>query len=67
MSTDQAAHSLGLSSKTVHTHRKHIMDKLGLVSSSQLVVHAASWGKHRSPVVSPQIEEPSERREAPAG
>lgn len=41
--TEQIATTLGLSSKTIHTHRQHIMSKLIVESSSQLVVHAAAW------------------------
>lgn len=43
LSTDQTAVELQLSPKTVHTHRQHIMEKLSIVTSNQLVVHAATW------------------------
>lgn len=52
-STEQIATTLGLSSKTIHTHRQHIMTKLFIESSSQLVVHAAVWAKqHPKPAES---------------
>lgn len=44
-STEQISTILGLSSKTVHTHRQHIIDKLSVDSSSQLVVRAAAWAR----------------------
>jgi DNA-binding NarL/FixJ family response regulator len=48
LSTDQTASELQLSPKTVHTHRQHIMEKLSLLTSNQLVVHAASWVNQKS-------------------
>jgi DNA-binding NarL/FixJ family response regulator len=43
--TREIAAELGLSVKTVETHRARIKDKLGVASSTELVVQAARWGK----------------------
>jgi len=42
--TEQAAAELGLSAKTVGTHRAHIMDKLGLHSIAELTKYAVRQG-----------------------
>lgn len=43
--TREIAAELGLSVKTVETHRARIKDKLGVASATELVVQAARWGK----------------------
>ncbi len=43
LTTDQIATQLTVSPKTVHTYRQHIMAKLSLSTSSQLIVRAAAW------------------------
>lgn len=43
LSTRQIAKQLHVSVKTVETHRAHIMSKLGLEHSAQLVQHAIHW------------------------
>jgi DNA-binding NarL/FixJ family response regulator len=43
-SNKEIAHSLGISVKTVETHRAHIMAKLGLHSVSNLVRYAIRNG-----------------------
>ncbi len=43
MATREIAASLGLSVKTVDTHREHIKQKLGLRNATELVHHAIRW------------------------
>lgn len=43
MSSQEAADQLGLSVRTVHTHRERIKQKLGLGSGAELVQRAVSW------------------------
>jgi two-component system, NarL family, response regulator NreC len=43
-STSEVAHSLFVSPKTVHTHRQHIMDKLGLRTTTELIRFALRQG-----------------------
>jgi len=43
-SPSEAAKSLFLSAKTVHTHRQHIMDKLGLRTTTELIRFALREG-----------------------
>jgi DNA-binding NarL/FixJ family response regulator len=42
-STRQIAQKLGLSSKTIDSHREHLKLKLGLESGAELVRHAIQW------------------------
>jgi DNA-binding NarL/FixJ family response regulator len=42
------AASMGLSPKTVETHRMHIKDKLGINSLSELIQQAAVWVDRKS-------------------
>jgi two-component system response regulator NreC len=43
-STSEVANSLFVSPKTVHTHRQHIMDKLGLRTTTELIRFALRQG-----------------------
>jgi two-component system response regulator NreC len=43
-STSEVANSLFVSPKTVHTHRQHIMDKLGLQTTTELIRFALRQG-----------------------
>jgi DNA-binding NarL/FixJ family response regulator len=43
-STSDVAKSLFVSRKTVHTHRQHIMDKLGLQTTTELIRFALRQG-----------------------
>ncbi len=43
LSTRQAAEALGLSMKTVESHRERIKRKLHLATGSQLVQYALNW------------------------
>lgn len=43
MVSKQIAAQLGLSPKTVETHREHIKSKLNLVNASELTQHAVQW------------------------
>lgn len=43
LALSDVAHRLGVSTKTVDTHRQRIRDKLGLENASQLTVFAARW------------------------
>jgi DNA-binding NarL/FixJ family response regulator len=43
LGTRQIAHRLGLSPKTIETHREHIKDKLELKSTTELTKHAVQW------------------------
>jgi len=43
-STTEVANSLFVSPKTVHTHRQHIMDKLGLRTTTELIFFALRQG-----------------------
>jgi len=43
LTTREIAERVGLSIKTVESHRLHIKKKLGLESANKLVVHAAAW------------------------
>jgi len=43
-STTEVANSLFVSPKTVHTHRQHIMDKLGLRTTTELIRFALRQG-----------------------
>jgi DNA-binding NarL/FixJ family response regulator len=43
LTTREIAERVGLSIKTVESHRLHIKKKLGLESANRLVVHAAAW------------------------
>jgi len=47
LTTDQVATQLGVSPKTVHTYRQHIMAKLMLETSNQLAVRAATWVRQK--------------------
>lgn len=47
MQNDAIAEELGISPHTVQTHRKRIMKKLGVRSSSELVLHAVNKGLHK--------------------
>ncbi len=51
LSTRKIASTLGLSIKTVDTHREHIKHKLGLKNATELVHHAIRWmdGEMSSP------------------
>jgi DNA-binding NarL/FixJ family response regulator len=50
LGTKEIAVRLGLSAKTVETHRAHLKEKLGFERSSELVVAAARWVRDgRSP------------------
>jgi two-component system response regulator NreC len=42
--TSEVAQSLFVSPKTVHTHRQHIMDKLGLRTTTELIRYAMRQG-----------------------
>ena len=50
LGTREIAQSLGLSVKTVETHREHIKHKLRLSSGAQLRERAAKWAKETSGV-----------------
>jgi DNA-binding CsgD family transcriptional regulator len=39
----EIADRLGLSIKTIESHREHIKGKLGLTRAAQLVTHAFNW------------------------
>ena len=43
MTSQEIATQLGLSIKTVHTHREHIKRKLGLRNAANLVYYATHW------------------------
>jgi len=43
LSARQIATDLHLSSKTIHTHRENIKNKLGLHTAAELVCHASDW------------------------
>lgn len=45
-STREIATILGLSGKTVETHRAHIKEKCGLKSNSEMIQHATIWLEH---------------------
>jgi two-component system response regulator NreC len=47
-STSEVAKSLFVSPKTVHTHRQHIMDKLGLQTTTELIRFALREGLIKS-------------------
>jgi len=46
--TNDIAASLGVSPKTVETHRMHIKEKLRISSLSDLIRHAAVWVDHKN-------------------
>ena len=48
LGTKQIAGKLGLSVKTIETHRETIKDKLGIETASELVHHATQWLLHES-------------------
>jgi DNA-binding CsgD family transcriptional regulator len=43
-SPSEVANSLFVSPKTVHTHRQHIMEKLGLRTTTELIRYALRQG-----------------------
>lgn len=47
--TREIANSLGMSEKTVDSHRRNIRDKLGLHTSGELLRYAFRWVKDESP------------------
>jgi DNA-binding NarL/FixJ family response regulator len=47
--TRQIAEKLGVSMKTVETHREHIKEKLGLSTTVELVQRAIHWIHHEKP------------------
>jgi DNA-binding NarL/FixJ family response regulator len=49
LGTKEIAVRLGLSAKTVETHRAHLKEKLGFERSSELVVAAARWVRDGRP------------------
>jgi DNA-binding NarL/FixJ family response regulator len=54
LGTKEIAVRLGLSAKTVETHRAHLKEKLGFERSSELLVAAARWVRDgRSPPTAP--------------
>jgi DNA-binding CsgD family transcriptional regulator len=46
--TNDIAASMGVSPKTVETHRMHIKEKLRISSLSDLIRHAAVWADHKN-------------------
>lgn len=49
----EIAKRLGLSVKTVETHREHIKSKLGLANGRELVRHAMQYGMDHAPATNP--------------
>jgi DNA-binding CsgD family transcriptional regulator len=49
LGTKEIAIRLGLSAKTVETHRAHLKEKLGFERSSELLVAAARWVRDGRP------------------
>ena len=49
LSTRQIATELGLSFKTVETHRENMKRKLGLRTAAALVHYASQWGRQEAP------------------
>jgi DNA-binding CsgD family transcriptional regulator len=49
LGTKEIATRLGLSAKTVETHRAHLKEKLGFERSSELLVAAARWVRDGRP------------------
>jgi DNA-binding NarL/FixJ family response regulator len=49
LGTKEIAARLGLSAKTVETHRAHLKEKLGFERSSELLVAAARWVRDGRP------------------
>jgi len=55
LGTKEIAVRLGLSAKTVETHRAHLKEKLGYERSSELLVAAARWVRDgRTPPTTPR-------------
>lgn len=48
LTTRAIAGRLGISPKTVESHREHIKRKLHLDSGNELLRHAIEWGQHRA-------------------
>jgi DNA-binding NarL/FixJ family response regulator len=60
MSSREAAEALGLSVKTVETHRQSLKRKLNLATNAQLLQYAINWYASRSkPPASPGAEPPA--------
>nr|WP_245435509.1 LuxR C-terminal-related transcriptional regulator [Microvirga calopogonii] len=57
-----AAESIGLSPRTVETHRAHVMQRLGVQTLSQAVLVATSAG-FKSPSPGPKVPQVSDRPE----
>jgi DNA-binding NarL/FixJ family response regulator len=53
LGTRAIAERLGVSMKTVETHREHIKDKLGLGRTAELVQRAIQWVHHDRPALGP--------------
>ena len=67
MSSREAAETLGLSVKTVETHRQSLKRKLNLATNAQLLQYAINWYASRSkPPAAPEPVSPSEPPESDA-
>ncbi len=53
LSSREAAESLGLSVKTVETHRQSLKRKLNLVTNAQLLQYAINWYASGSKTAAP--------------
>ena len=58
--TKEIAESLGVSHKTVESHRLHIKEKLGLKNAAEMVRFAANWVTEQGGVSS--LDEPRRGR-----